>query len=268
VSKKRKPRKVYGEKHKYLTDESKLLLLVSLCIQYALDYSTKAKEVYESILEAWGRPGCLPLLKSQVQIPKTELLAWERAATSGSKYKPKDIELKLPQDFDIDNKDYKALKLLIAEFIRVGFNRRINAHDYNEKVTYEKSVYLALAVTLISATTYVERHPDLGIDTAIKIGDRELPLYLLNGVSQERVHRARVRRLRRYGYKLNHDKKLKNMAWRWYQCRVVYSSIEEYSTKHFISTTDKRLDTTNLSKEISLVDKATGYPRRQPGRSV
>jgi hypothetical protein len=73
MSKKRKSKKVYGDKSHYWRPENRLLLIDFFCIENALEFSTKAKEIYTQILEIWERPGCQALLKGNIIMPISEL---------------------------------------------------------------------------------------------------------------------------------------------------------------------------------------------------
>jgi len=53
---------------------------------------------------------------------------------------------------------------------------------------------------------------------------------------------------------------LDNVAWRWYQSRVIYSGAEEYCRQLLIDE-GETLDPANVSNEIKECDEALGYPR-------
>jgi hypothetical protein len=55
MPKKQQSHKVYGAKTHYWNNEIKLLLIAALCVYRALEFSTKANEVYKLILEAMGK---------------------------------------------------------------------------------------------------------------------------------------------------------------------------------------------------------------------
>jgi hypothetical protein len=267
MPKKRQSHKVYGVKTHYWREEMRPLIVATLCVFNALEFSTKAKGIYKQLLEAWGKPGCISLLKGNIELPISELKAWEEAVMTGNSYEPKDIRFKASHDNFVNDEDYKHLILLIAEFIKVGFNHKKGLLGYVKKVSIEKSEYLPLAVKMVSADEYIEMHPDLNFEKEIKLGDKVLDKSPFNGVSQERTHRLHTKMLKKYGYSLNHDKKLSDLAWYWYQCRVVYSGIEEFCNKHFKSTGIK-LDPANITKEILIADIATGYPRKNLYNSI
>jgi hypothetical protein len=256
-----KTKKVYGANTHYWRDEMKPFIVAALCVYNALEFSTKANEVYEKILETWGKPGCQALLKGDMLLPSSEFIEWEKAVTNKKQYVPKDIKFKASQDVQVNNEAYINLVKLIAEFIRVGFNHKKGLIGYVNKVSIENTVYLPLAVQIVSAGEYMERHPNLDVEKELKIGDKVLDPSPLDGISSERTHRLHTKTFKRYGYNLNHDEKLRDIAFHWYQSRVVYSGIEEFCNKHF-EKTGIQLDPANIDKEILLADMATGYPRK------
>lgn len=79
MPKKRQSRKVYGAKTHYWNNEIKLLLIAALCVYRALEFSTKAKEVYKSILEAWGKPNVYFLYEQLIsELSDTDLKEFEK----------------------------------------------------------------------------------------------------------------------------------------------------------------------------------------------
>ena len=262
MPKKRQSHKVYGVKTHYWREEMKPLLVAALCVYRALEFSTKAKEVYTAILEAWGKPGCLALLKGNVIMPISEFVEWEKAVTNKKRYVPKDVTFEKAQDSQVNDEDYINLVKLIAEFIRVGFNHKKGLTQFVDKVSIENTTYLPLAVKVISAGEYVERRPNLDVEKELKIGDKVLDSApLLEGVSSERTHRLHTKTFKRYGYNLNHDEKLRKISFYWYQSRVVCSGVEDFCNRHF-ERTGVDLDPANIDKEILIADIATGYPRK------
>jgi hypothetical protein len=260
-------KKVYGANTHYWNDDLRLLIIAILCVLNALEFSTKAKELYERIVEAWGKPSCIALIKGHFVLPVTEFIEWEKAVTNGKNYESKNVQYKAAIDKQVNDKDYQNLVLLVADFIKVGFNHKKGLKQYINKVSIENPNYIALAVQMISADDYANRHPNLEVEKEIKLGDKTIDPSPLYGVSQERTHRLHTKLLKKYGYNLNHDSKLRDTAWYWYQCRVVYSGIEDFCNRHFIST-GIQLDPANINKEILLADKATGYPRKNLDNSI
>jgi hypothetical protein len=150
---------------------------------------------------------------------------------------------------------------LVAEFIKAGFNHKKGLSGYIYKISIESSVYLPIAVMIYSAGEYQERHPNLNTEKCLKLGDKILDITPLSGISQERTHRLHTKLFKRYGYSLSHDDKLKTIAYRWYQSRVVYSGIDEFCERYF-NKNGIILDPDNIDREIKIADAATGYPRK------
>jgi hypothetical protein len=239
----------------------KPLLLAGACVDIAVKHSKEASLVYEQIIDAWDRPDCQELLRDKVSLPIAEFAAWEKAAIGNSEYTPQaDILTGLFDEYSKSD-DFKYLFGLIGEFIRVGFNRKTDLAKGQCLVLVSNAVWLCLAVGFWTAGSYLEKHPNWDGETKVRLGDRVLDASALAGVSSERLHRRRSRLLKRYGYRLSGDDKLRNIAWYWYQSRVVYSGPDEFCRKYLIEE-GIGLDPANVSREIRLCDVATGYPRK------
>ncbi len=239
----------------------KPLMIDFFCIENALEFSTKAKAIYNQILETWRTPGCQALLNGNFIMPATEFKAWEESILQKKEYEPKDIVFHKASDDKANDADYVHLVELIAEFIKAGFNHKKGLSGYVYKISIDSSEFLPLAVLIYSAGEYQERRPNLGIEPKLTIGDKTLDIAPLSGVEQERTHRLHTKLFKQYGFSMMHDKKIKELAYWWYQSRVVYSGIDEFCERIF-NKTGIILDPDNVDKEIKIVDIATGYPRK------
>ena len=268
MSKRKRAGKVYGKSAHYWRQEMKPLLLAAACVDIAVKHSKEASNIYQQIIDAWDRPDCKALLKDNIALPVTEIRAWFKAAAEKKEYISElDIWEGLHEQY-IKIDDIKYLFGLITEFIKVGFNRKTDLVKNECKVLYSKAIYLCFAVGVWTIGSYLEKHPDWEGETQLKLGNKVLDASALDGVSSERFHRLLSKALKRYGYRLSRDDKLRNMAWYWYQSRVVYSGPDEFCRKYLIET-GIELDPANISKEILLCDIATGYPRKNlPDQSL
>ncbi len=260
MSKRKQSRKVYGKNTHYWRQEMKPLLLAAACVDIAVKHSKEASAIYQRIIDAWDRPDCQALLKDNIALPVTEIRAWFKAAAEKKEYIPElDIWTGLHERYSkID--DIKYLFGLITEFIKVGFNRKTDLVKSECKVLSSKAIYLCFAVGVWTIGSYLEKHTDWEGETQLKLGDKVLDASALDGVSSERFHRLLSKALKRYGYRLSHDKKLRNIARLWYLSRVVYSGPEECCIK--LQLEGENWTSANLVKEIYLCDIATGYPRK------
>ena len=238
----------------------KPLLLAAACVELAVKHSQEASLIYKQIIEAWDRPDCQALLKDNAAIPFAEIRSWEKAVTGNNEYNSElDIWTGFYEEYS-KNDDFKYLFGLISEFIRVGFNRKTDLAKHKCKVVASKAVCLCFAVGIWTAGSYLEKHPDWDGETQLKLGDRVLDASALDGVFSERLHRRHSKVFKRYGYRLSHDDKLKNIARLWYLSRVVYSGPEDCCIK--LQLEGENWTSANLVKEIYLCDIATGYPRK------
>lgn len=252
----RQSKKVYGKETHYWRSEMKPLLVAAICVDVALEHSQEAKAMFQRIVDAWDKPNCQAFLKDHIALPWAEVQAWEKAVANKTDYvSSSDFFSGFIEKYG-DCLDLSYLFSLIADFINVCFNRK-----GVQSISASSSPCLCLSVGIWTAGSYLEKRPDWDGDTVLKLGDKVLDASALEGVSKQRLHRALGKVFKRYGYKLNHDKKLRDIAWYWYQCRVVYAGPEEFCRKYLL---DKgiELDPANISKEILLGDIATGYPRK------
>lgn len=244
----------------------KPLLTAAMLVDVALERSPEASIIYSQIIHAWDRPDCQALLKDNIALPIAEIKAWKKATTSKGEYEPSfDVWTPLYERYK-NSDDFQQLFERISEFIKLGFNRKSNIARSEYKVVASKAICLCFAVGIWTAGSYLENHPEWDGETNLKLGDKVLDSSALDGVS-ERVHRLHSRLFKQYGYRLSHDKKLRNIARLWYLSRVVYSGPEECCIK--LQLEGENWTTDNLVKEILLCDIATGYPRRNlPGQSL
>jgi hypothetical protein len=267
MNKKRQSKRAYGQDAHYWRPNIQPLLIAALCVDIAVNQSPEASRIYQQIIDEWGKPDCQALLKEIIVLPVSQFKEWRKAAAEKREYDSElDIWMGLYEKYRKSD-DFKYLFSLIGEFIEVGFNRKEDLIQGKLMVTASRAAYLNFAVVMLVAGNYLEKHPELNIETQLKIGDIVLDVSVLYGVDNERVHRMHSRLFKGLGYQLSHDDKLKRVAWRWYQCRVVYSGPEEFCIKSQLEGID--LDPANISKEIWLGDIATGYPRENlPKKSL
>lgn len=238
----------------------KPLLVAAMCIDVAVRHSQDASLILQQIIDAWDKPDCQALLKDNIALPIEEIRTWEKAVTGKGEYEPGfDVWTPLYERYKKSD-DFQFLFDRISEFIKVGFNRKNDLARNEYKVVASKAVYLCFAVVIWTAGSYLEKHPEWDGETQLKLGDKVLDASALDGVFNERVHRLHSRLFKRYGYRLSHDKRLRNMARLWYLSRVVYSGPEECCIK--LQLEGENWTSDNLVKEILLCDIATEYPRK------
>ena len=102
---------------------------------------------------------------------------------------------------------------------------------------------------------------DLGLVSGVSPLFHHPASTFLEGQSNNRRHRRHVGLYKSHGWRLRQDQKIRDMAWSWYHCRVVYSGPEEFCRKYLLET-GIELRTENIVKEIALCDDTFGYPRK------
>lgn len=198
----------------------KPLLLAAACVTMAVEHSKEAKAIYQQIIDAWDRPDCQALLKDDIALPIAEIREWEKDVTGNGEYEPGfDVWTPLYERYKKSG-DFQFLFNRISEFIKVGFNRKSDIARHEYKVVASKAICLCFAVGIWTAGSYLEKHPGWDGEIELKLGDKVLDASALDGVFSERLHRLRSRLFKRYGYRLSHDKKLRNMARLWYLRKV------------------------------------------------
>jgi hypothetical protein len=254
MGKRRKSVKVYGKNSHWWPDEMPPFLVAAALIDIVLENSEKARPLYSKIKEAWGLQGC-QLALSEVKLPLGDILALA-AGNQG-------VELpdKLTELYD-RHKSYPDCKYLIErvkEFIKIGFNR----DQGHPKVTPSKETWLSFTIGLKALVDFSVNRPDWDTYKLFEFGGKTFDFSTVSdGESSNRKHRRNVDLFQSMGWHRNLDKTIGQAAFRWYQCRVVHSRIEDYLSSEAEKGNDK-LDLKNIQKEIRVVDDATGYEKRK-----
>ena len=236
-------------------------IVAALLIDIATEHSKDAKDRYQRVVDTWGRPGCQAVLRDKVEVPTADVVGWFEAAAKGTAYEPRSKFMGDLMKRHRNASDVKHLTESMGSFIEDAFNRR-----REKKVIMPAAGFLCAAVMQMSAGQYLEEHPEFEVEREFNLGDRvwDSSAYL-DGVSDDRLHRKYTKAFKHFNFKLTHERKLRDAAWYWYQCRVVYSGPEEFCIKHQLNTGIELLPS-NISKEILLGDVATGYPRKGSAR--
>jgi hypothetical protein len=244
----------------YWRPEIQPLLVAAILVYIAVTQSPEARRIYQQIMDEWGKPDCQALLKEIIALPVEQYKEWRKAAAEDREYDSElDIWMDLYEKYR-KNDDFKKLFDLIGEFIEAGFNRKEDLIQEKLMVTASRAAYLNFAVVMLIAGSYLEKHLGTEGKTRFKFDGIVLDVSILYSEGDERVQRLHSKLFKGLAYQLSHDEKLKKVAWRWYQCRVLYSGPEEFCIKSQLEGID--LDPANVSKEILLGDIATGYPKK------
>lgn len=180
--------------------------------------------------------------------------------------KDDDME-ELPTEEQQDAEQLANLESLIEEFIIVGFNRESDIEKGRYRVIpSEKAPWLIWAVAIRTALESYkitfERVRDF-----YKVRKHKGKIIdfhkVLTKQPMSRLHRQMVASSKAVDLKLKNDRTIVEAARHWYQCRVVFSSINKYCG----ALENYRLEPKNISKQIRPCDDAVGYIRRLPRKT-
>ena len=277
------------DKGRYYPPEMMPFALCSACLDVVLEQSEKAEEIYEDIIECCSLPGCQETMDQIGEwIPDNKSIIKELVKESGYDVnKPPNKEgfgisyirglmmgglslfkgyaHKLTPKILRGKRRKRDLTLLlnkIDEFIKVGFNSETDQLNGKYKITIASSPFLFNTIC-ISALSENYRQL-LKQWERLKIIEYSGKTYniadVMNDAVTARLHAYLNKQYKNAGFRLRHDQKLDNIAWRWYQSRVVYSGPEEYC-RELLLEKGETLDPANVSNEIKECDEAIGYPR-------
>lgn len=146
----------------------------------------------------------------------------------------------------------------INDFIKIGFN----STQGKQKVLPSNASWLCVAIGLRSLVDFSVDRPDWDTYKLVEFSGKTYDFTnALDGESRNRKYRRNVDVFQSKGWRLKLDRTIKQAAFRWYQCRVVHKSIEDFLD----AEADKgniKLDLKNIQKEIRVCDEATGYLKR------
>jgi len=245
---------------RYWPVEMQPFLVAAACVEVVLKNSEKANIIYCETKEAWGRQDCQQAL-NDVQIPFSSMLSAIEAVRSNKISDSPDPLADIKERYK-DSADFKYLIGRVNEFIKVGFNREADKVKGRYKVRPSQDNWLFYAVFIGTMVDFSAERPDWDTYKLLEFrGKTYDPTTFMDAEHSNRKYRRKVSYYKGFGWRLRQDDKLKNMAWYWYQSRVVYSGPEEFCRKYLLEK-GIELDPANISKEISLCDLATGYPRK------
>jgi hypothetical protein len=157
------------------SNESKPFAYAIACVEAVSQNSIKAKSIYNNMIEAWGKSGVKTTfeetfllipgekqeeIKNALLHPGKLLLPDPNQSFTG--IKKEFSKLKIDEEKGLNwllhqNKDVIGLGLLVAEFIKVGFNREENIEKNQLKVVMSNDhPWLFLAVELRTVLEYIK----------------------------------------------------------------------------------------------------------------
>jgi len=274
----------------YWAQASLPLAYALACVEVVFESSEKARVLYNKIVEAWSVPGMKVVFDDiALMIPewgkeeiKDALLHPETGFSPDANKPFKQVEemfssLEINDDFfkgdEIEGsslgerqhaKQLANLTWLVMEFTRVGFNRESDIEKGRYRVEVgEKAPWLLWAVAIrtlfegyrirfeqVRDFYKVRRYKGKIIDFHKVLSEQPM----------SRWHRRIVASAKAADLKLKNDKTIMEVARRWYQCRVVHGSINEFCDAK--SSEGIILDPKNVDKQIRPCDDALGYIRK------
>lgn len=249
------------------------------CVEVVCKSSEKARILYNRIIEAWSDAGIKAIsdeiasiipesgkekIKNVLLHPETELLPdpnrpfklLEKMFTG----------MEVDEEF-FDGEETARLERMISEFIIVGFNRESDIEKRRYRVVLsEKAPWLIWAVVIRTAFESNEITLEK-LTRFYKVRKRKGKIIdfqkVLKDQPMSRWHRRIVASSKAVNLRLKNDKTIVEAARRWYQCRVVFPSINKYCD----APENYRLEPKNISKQIRPCDEALGYIRRLPRKT-
>jgi len=248
--------------------------------------------IFQQIIEACGKPGIKAVIEKIVSNEEKEQLKKQMLKGLESEFvgdvnKPFQALEGIGRDTDLFNaflkakagkfsvspeeeKDWARLVRLIVKFILVGFNRKseIKKGKYRVEPSGE-TPWLHIAVIYRVLFKYM--------GFSFEMLNRTFKRRLVKGKTYDldkvmiqqrpsRMYRNLVANAKKAGLLLKNDKTIMKAARRWYQCRVVYPSVNEFCVAE--SRKEIILDPKNVDKEIRPCDEALGYQGRRRTQPV
>lgn len=284
----------FGDSIHYWPPDALALAHAMALIETVATNSEQAGDIYQQLFDAWKKPGIKTVYDEIIsEVPDSDKEEWKQKlrfpelALENGVNKPWTDFNNLVNEPDFENifstsekqiepispeeqehlDEVANLFTLILEFIIVGFNREADIAKGKYRVL--PSINPPWLILAIMYRTAFDSHK-ITLDRLRKIYKvRKIKgkVYdfeeVLTKQPNSRMHRWMVSGGKQAGLVLRHDDKFMESAWRWYQCRVVCSSIEDFCNKQ---AEEVLLDTKNIHKEIRPFDEAVGYGKHSKSK--
>ncbi|MDP2729313.1 MAG: hypothetical protein Q8O55_02365 [Dehalococcoidales bacterium] len=243
--------RLFSDGAHYWTADSLPFAYAMACVQVVILHG-KAEKQYHKVVEAWALPDCQLAMQDfkAAYLDKAETLkGWPGLWNEPDKF--------------TDSQNFEYLLDWVAEFIKEGFNREIDRginESWKVLPSLETPLFMAVATWALADYLGIKLEDWNTYKPLVRNGKTYDTEDIMRNRPTHRVHREIASLFKRYG-KLVHDKKLLDVAEKWYQSRVVYAGPEEYTRRYYIDK-DIYYDPRNIGNEIKPCDYATGYPRR------
>lgn len=269
-----------GTPHRW-PDAAIPLAYAMACVEVVSKSSEKARILYSQIVECWGKPEIKAYFeKVRSIIPDSEkeeikqtFIHPENALLPDPNKPFKDLEeigkgLEINEEVIKDDKNFEEILRfidLISEFVKVGFNHESDIEKGRIRVTLSGNVdWLTWAILITTSLEY----QNISLESVRKFykvrkyKGKVVDFHrVLTEKPMSRMHRKMTAGARDVNLKLKNDRIFIEAANIWYQCRVIYPSINK-----FLDSEDGirniKLDLKNIQKQIYPCDEAVGYQRR------
>ena len=253
----------------------RLAVYAFACVEVALEHvEEEVRTTYYSVVNAWDLPGCQALI-NEMALSTEDISTWLRSF-DGALNDNKPLA-DWPSQFATvfmnteGNADFIRLFQLAGYFVWTAFNRKEDLENRTPKVLpFVKDPYLLAAVVFLALQDYLTLSPEVkgpsvwSDESQAKFDQYCVDILAAPSTRKGRVLKQEVRRmLRREGYVLRHDSKIRKAAEAWYKCRVNPGRIEDYVDELANNNISADLDRRNLQNAIVPCDEATGWPRRR-----
>ena len=281
----------FGDSKHYWPPDALGLARAMALVETVAVNSKQAGDIYQKIYDAWRKPGINKVYDEIIsEVPDSLKEEWKQnlkypeLTIQNGVNKPYNDYINLVNEPGFENllpkvaeqllsishakpehlDDLANLFKLIIEFVIVGFNRKTDIEKGKCRVLPSiNPPWLNLAI--MYRTAFDSHNITLDrLRKIYKVRKVKNRIYdfedVLTKQSNSRMHRWMVSGGKQAGMVLRHDDKLMESAWRWYQCRVVCSSIYKFCDEQ--EADGIILDSKNIDKEIRPYDEAVGYKRR------
>lgn len=215
-----------------------------LSIRVCLELNQDVRPLYIEVRNAWNG------------MTQSDLANWMKEAAESE-----DLFHSLCEISKRNERNESIVNLIkaISEFVKYGYNRRVDIEDENLKIFASKpeSSLLMLAIVCTTLSSY------LGIDPVQLDRERLGPMYDYLQIaskasgsykSPNRRARRQIEKAKKFGLNLIHEDVALELLRLWYKSRVLYDSLAEAASEYKLTAND-------LSKKLSEsgIDAATGY---------
>lgn len=215
-----------------------------LSIKVSLDMKPDTRPLYVELLSSW------------TGVTFGDITKWMNEAANGENLI--DSLFKIAER-DKENAALKNCVKCLSEFVKYGYNRRIDIDDEELKISADKPECSLLAFAIVCTTLLEHFNMDPQQIDRGRMGVLYDYMQIASKVggyykSPNRKERRQIKKARKLNLFLAHEEVVYNTIRLWYEARVIYDTLAR-------AASENRLEANDLSKIISEsgMDIATGY---------